>query len=322
MKRIILPISLLGALVLALVFVRPAPAQQTTPPQYFPEYDKTVRAPFIDTFVRNGGVSQYGFPITNDYVDPATGMLVQYFEKVRMEWHPGNPDPYKVQLGLLGDELGKRQPPLPIGKMAPANDPNCQNFWETGHTLCLEFRQYWLDNGGLDRFGFPITEFTVENGYVVQYFQRARLEWHPEKPEGQRVQVAPLGLIYYRWARLDLSRLTNSNNPASIDSLQATRLRASASVFLASPAVGDTQVAFVNVTNQLNVPVGGAAVTLIVHYPDHDETFQLPPTSASGTTFQTFVVPDVAAGTIISMDFIITHAGIFGDTRTSYMVWY
>lgn len=323
MKRIIFPISLLGALVLALVFVRPAPAQQTTPPQYFPETDHTVRAPFIDTFVRNGGVSQYGFPITDDYVDPATGVLVQYFEKARMEWHPGNPDPYKVQLGLLGDEMGKRQPPIPISKMPPANDPNCLNFIETGHTLCLEFRQFWLDNGGLDRFGYPITEFTVENGYVVQYFQRARLEWHPEKPEGQRVQVAPLGLIYYRWARLDIIRLTTKNNPANINSLQApTVIQARASVFLASPAAGDTQVVFVNVTNQLNVPVGGAAVTLIVHYPDRDETFQLPPTSASGTSFQTFVVPSVAAGTIVSMDFIIAHSGIFGDTRTSYMIWY
>jgi hypothetical protein len=30
---------------------------------------------------------------------------VQYFERARLEWHPTNVDPYKVQMGLLGREL-------------------------------------------------------------------------------------------------------------------------------------------------------------------------------------------------------------------------
>lgn len=324
MKRYVYLIGLLGALLLSLSFVLPARlTQQPAPPQYFPETNHTVRAPFVDYFVRTGGVAQYGYPITEDYVDPATGLLVQYFEKGRLEWHPGNPDPYKVQLGLLGDELGKRQPPIPISKMPAANDPSCLNFLETGHTLCIEFRDYWVQNGGLDRFGYPITEFTVENGYVVQYFQRARFEWRPEKPEGQNVQVAALGVIYYHWAKLDESRLTRGANNGGIDPLiPPTAIQAHASVFIPSPKVGDTQVVFVNVTNQLNAPLGAAAVTLIVHYPDHDESFQLPPTSASGTSFQTFTVPPTDAGTIVSMEFIITHSGLFGDTRTSYMIWY
>ena len=324
MKRFTLPISLLGALALALVFVRPAPAQQTTPPQYFPEFNHTVRAPFIDFYIRNDGVRQYGFPITDDYVDPATGMLIQYFEKTRLEWHPGNADPYKVQLGLLAADMGKTQPPIPIGQMPAANDPDCLSFLvETGHTVCYVFRDYWVANGGLDRFGYPITQWITENGFVVQYFQRARLEYHPEKPEGRNVQVAALGSIYYRWAKLDESRLVGGNRTGGINSQQPpTAIQARASVFLASPAAGDIQVAFVNVTNQLNLPLGGAAVTLIVHYPDHDETFQLPPTTASGTSFQTFTVPASAAGTAVSMEFIIAHSGLFGATRTGYMIWY
>ncbi len=323
MKRFILPISLLGALALALIIVRPAPAQQITPPQYFPETGHTVRAPFIDYYLRNDGVKQYGFPYTDDYVDPATGMLIQYFEKVRLEWHPGNPEPYKVQLGLLAADMGKTQPPMPISAMPAANDPNCLNFWETGHTVCMGFRQFWLDNGGLDRFGYPITDWTSENGFTVQYFQRARLEYHPERPAGQRVVVAPLGKIFYQWARLDPRRVEPNNLTAGIDPQQPpTAILARGSVFLASAAAGETQVAFVNVNNQLNAPLGGAAVTLVVHYPDHDESFQLPPTSASGVTFQTFIVPPTKAGAVVSMEFIITHSGLFGETRTSYMIWY
>jgi hypothetical protein len=323
MKRYVLSASLLGALLLSLLGVRPALAEQVTPPQYFPETAHSVRSPFIDYFLSTGGLTQYGYPITDDYVDPATGLLIQYFEKTRMEWHPGNPEPYKVQLGLLGSELGKSQAPIPIASMAAPGDPSCQNFLETGHTLCFDFRTFWQANGGLDRFGYPISQITIENDYLVQYFQRARLEWHPEKPAGQQMTTAALGLIYYRWAKLDESRLVGGNRSASLNPLlPPTSIQARASVFTPSPAVGDTQVVFINVTNQLNAPLGGAAVTLIVHYPGHDETFQMPPTSASGTTFQTFKVPLTPAGTLVAMEFIITHSGVFGATRTSFMIWY
>ena len=34
---------------------------------------------------------------------------VQYFERYRLEYYPDNPDPYKVQLGLLGHVAGDRR---------------------------------------------------------------------------------------------------------------------------------------------------------------------------------------------------------------------
>lgn len=321
MRRFIFYISLLSMLLVSMSFAWPGAAQQqTNPPQYFPETGHTVRPPFIDSFVRGGGVQQYGYPITDDYVDPATGLLIQYFEKARLEWHPGNSEPYKVQLGLLGDEMGKRQPPIPISAMPAANDPTCLNFLETGHTVCQAFREFWVANGGLDRFGFPITQWVTENGMLVQYFQRARLEWNPNR---NTVQVAPLGLIYYRWAKLDESRLMAGNRTATINAEQApTAILARASVFQASPFVGDNQVAFVYVNNQFGAPLAGAAVTLIVHYADHDTSYQLPPTSAAGTTFQTFQVESSPAGYVVALEFIVTHSGLFSDARTSFMIWY
>ncbi|MEP7359860.1 MAG: hypothetical protein ABI847_21595, partial [Anaerolineales bacterium] len=171
-----------------------------------------------------------------------------------------------------------------------------------------------------DRFGYPITEFTSEDGLTVQYFQRARMEWHPEKPEGQRVMLAALGSIYYKAAGLDPSRLPP---PLGGDSLGTiTSLRPRASVFKPVTVAKGQQTAFVFVTDQLGRPIGGAGVTLVLHYPDRDEPLTLPPTSATGTSFATFTVPQIAAGTIVSMEFIITYSGIFGQTRTSYMVWY
>ena len=322
MRRNLNLYGLIGALLLSAAFAYPSVAtQQTNPPQYFPETGHVVRDPFITYFLATGGLDQYGFPITDDYVDPATGLLVQYFEKARLEWHPGNPDAYKIQLGLLGDEMGKRAAPIPISKIPPANDPNCIYFEETGHSLCYMFRDYWLKNGGLDRFGYPISEFTNEKGPLVQYFQRAKMEWHPEKLPGQTIQLAPLGSIYYQFAGFDISRLPPDlagDRPG-----MTTTLHARASVFKTVTVSKGSQTAYVFVTDQLGRPMGGAAVTLVVHYPNHDDRYSLPPTTAAGTSFQAFALPSVAAGAIVSMDFIISYPGVQDSiTRTSCMIWY
>jgi len=63
---------------------------------------------------------------------------------------------------------------------------NCQTFPETGMTVCDPFLSYWRANGGLAQQGYPISNpipeiSTVDNKpYVVQYFERAAFEYHPE----------------------------------------------------------------------------------------------------------------------------------------------
>jgi hypothetical protein len=43
------------------------------------------------------------------------------------------------------------------------------------------FLSYWRKNGGVLVFGYPISEEIVEDGRIVQYFERARFEYHPDK---------------------------------------------------------------------------------------------------------------------------------------------
>ena len=62
----------------------------------------------------------------------------------------------------------------------------------TGHTLAAPMRAYWERYGGLAQFGYPLTEPFTETLnttdprdqrpqiYQVQYFERARFEYHPE----------------------------------------------------------------------------------------------------------------------------------------------
>lgn len=67
--------------------------------------------------------------------------------------------------------------------------PGSLHFPETGVQLAGGFKHYWEQNGGLAAFGYPLTpEFQEINpvdgqAYTVQYFERARFEYHPEYKE-------------------------------------------------------------------------------------------------------------------------------------------
>jgi hypothetical protein len=46
----------------------------------------------------------FGYPLSEEFVDPRTGLVTQYFERAVFEYHPDNPEPYKVLLRRLGAE--------------------------------------------------------------------------------------------------------------------------------------------------------------------------------------------------------------------------
>lgn len=46
----------------------------------------------------------FGYPISEEFIDPDTGLVTQYFERAVFEWHPDNPVPDRVLLRRLGAE--------------------------------------------------------------------------------------------------------------------------------------------------------------------------------------------------------------------------
>lgn len=63
------------------------------------------------------------------------------------------------------------------------DNPDCTFVVETGHNMCGLVRAYWQQNGGLARFGYPISDPIEEliegHPYWVQYFERRRIAYHP-----------------------------------------------------------------------------------------------------------------------------------------------
>ncbi|MDW8059549.1 MAG: L,D-transpeptidase [Thermomicrobium sp.] len=83
--------------------------------------------------------------------------------------------------------------PFPAVARAVAGGPDRVYFPETGHTVSFGFLDFWLRNGDVPIFGYPLSEELSEDGVTVQYFERAVFEWHPEAPAEWRVQLRRLG---------------------------------------------------------------------------------------------------------------------------------
>jgi hypothetical protein len=174
---------LLGLLVLLallpLLTPRAAGAQRSDT-QCFAETNFCISGPLLGYWRNNGALPVFGYPISAQQAETVEGrtIQVQWFERDRLEIQADG----MITAGRLGArylELTGR--PWRRGGDMPYN-PDCTFVAETGHNMCGRFRTYWQQNGGLARFGYPITdpiEETIEGTtYWVQYFERRRMEYH------------------------------------------------------------------------------------------------------------------------------------------------
>jgi hypothetical protein len=172
-----------------------APAAQQNDPSLVYESVTSHNVPtvFHDYWENNGGLFRFGYPLTEPFqeVSETDGgtYLTQYFERARFEHHPENAGTqYEVLLGLLGRErTAGRENEAPFKPVADPGPTDEYDFYpETGHLLGHGYRDYWTANGGLTSFGYPISEpfdeVSQTDGikHTVQYFERVRIEYHPE----------------------------------------------------------------------------------------------------------------------------------------------
>jgi len=182
--------------------VRLAQAAETT--RFFPETGHTVSGKFLDYWNNNGGLAAFGYPITDaaNENDSETGKvyLTQWFERNNFQLHPELAGTkYEVELGLLSKRLTSNRL-----KNDPAFQPGAVKagysyFPQTRHYVSQLFYLYWQNNGSLDRLGFPIAEEQPETDpatgkvFLMQWFERARFEYHPENPGIYNVELGLLG---------------------------------------------------------------------------------------------------------------------------------
>lgn len=185
----------LGALALALALLGGAlPAAQAQDARYFPQTGHTLRGMFRSFWEQNGDLYTFGYPITEEYAGP-NGRLVQWFERARFELAESGGQA-RVELGLLGLEFTQNRI---FPKVPPIeNTADKRYFPETQHIIQYGFKTIWETRGQLRIFGYPISEEideVLEDGqwHTVQYFERARFEYWPDRAPGDRVLISLLG---------------------------------------------------------------------------------------------------------------------------------
>src|SRR5262249_33608609 len=133
------------------------------------------------------------------YHDVNKTPILQYFEKGRFELHlerrtnPGYETlagldrySYLIDQGNVGLELaGARGYKFDTATRQGPDSATYKWFFQTNHSLQPPFLNYWNSRLGNLMFGSPISEPFEETNpetgkrWQVQYFEKARLEFHP-----------------------------------------------------------------------------------------------------------------------------------------------
>ena len=181
-------LSLLVPLILVLGLTSPA----AVPTAAAPPAATAIGAAFAAFRAAHGGDLVFGAPLTGEI--NAGALTMQYYERARLEWHSDWPAGAQITLGRLGAEVLGDRHFAPVAAF-PSN-PGHRYFALTGHSVQGEILRFWETHGGIPIFGYPLSEELTEDGLTVQYFERARLEWHPELGgTGYGVLPSPLGIL-------------------------------------------------------------------------------------------------------------------------------
>lgn len=290
---------------------------QTSGSRYFPETGHSVTADFFTAYQSvKDPLLLFGYPITEAYQDQTTGLIVQYFQRARFELHPEAAADLRVQLTPLGRYLYTPGPLVPV----PSNFPACQFFPETGFQVCFAFLDFFNAEGGVAQFGYPISNFESHDDRIVQYFQRARFEWHPEYPSGQRVTLTDLGSRYFDTLGENPARLLAIKDSNTLDTILSLKVHAYPGS--AVTALKGSQLVSVIVQDQNLRPVSGAPVSFDLTLPGgHVEHFVAPPTNEYGISQLPFQFEADSLGSV-NIKVQATYAGLQGNTVTSFRIWW
>lgn len=274
-------ILILTALVTAFACSSGKPLQQTRPGDSieFAETGHTVSGPFLvmynsakDPFV------VFGYPVT-DVMDHqfTPNVKVQYFQRARMEYDPAKPEGQQVTLTDLG-EFYYDENNNGVDARVYVSRNACRFFEDNEFPVCYLFKDFYNANEGEKFFGLPISNVREMDGRLVQYFERARMEWRPDVP-GRQVFLTDLGQIDYT-LRDGRESVVDGNI------IEHSLTKAYVRVFPAKPLVGknETQTMYIIVQNQLFAPYAGAQVSVTLEYPNGTKTdsLSLQPTDKNG----------------------------------------
>lgn len=317
MKYKILSLALVLMLFAGLITISGSVSAQSSSSVYVPETGHWIWGEFLAEYNSvNDPLLYFGYPITDDFIDPVTRQHVQYFQKARFDLVDTDQGE-KVQLAPLGRLL--HEDGAQLADIA-SDGPTCRRF-TTGYSVCYAFLQFFDSYNGELNFGNPVSALEVIDGRYVQYFENSRMEWWPERAGGERVVLTDLGKVYFDKIVAN-PELLKSSPPANIT---GQLLNPIVRVFPQKALIGaaEPQTVFIVVQDQYLRAMSKAQVGLTMTLPDGtNEFYRLAETNEYGVSQVTFDAPNLAVQSVVQLKAEVT---IRGETATGngwFRIWW
>ncbi len=259
--------------------------------KYFPETGFSITGEYEAYYNKIADPLFYlGYPISVEMItNPVTLESHQYFQRARLDKVKVNGEDV-IEVAPMGSYVLDIIPGVPAELPASAPCRMIKSF-----RVCYAFEQFYETNKGEVNLGAPVSELRNESGRLVQYFEKARLEWRPEIDAESHVILSDVGKIYMDYLGIDPYDTTPDDaiitrDPKLNENVGPLNVR----VFTqdAASIPGSLQTVFVIVQNGDLLGVGDANVTISLTFPDGTPQ-RLPSatTNANGVAQISFMVP-------------------------------
>ena len=298
-----------------ILFLSACTAAQPIPTRTTADTGIAVAAEFARFYEENGGRRIFGDPISEGFEAPDNGRFVQYFHAMRLEM-AGD----AVAVYPLGDWAlaGLKEPVL---APAPENS-RARVFPETGFTVQDEFLSFYEAYNGEQLFGPPISPQLDEGDLRVQYFRNGRLEWRPELPIEQRIQVSYLGQAHFDAEMAFAYRQNQFAQPVPFAGI--SRVDVFTSVETAVLYAGDAQTLYVTVFTPEGRPVAGITADVTMTVDDVDTIISLGRTDAQGRIVAPLGTLDILPGKQVQLiTAVYSSSGErIGSSALTFKTWW
>jgi hypothetical protein len=298
----------------------PARAQSSGP--YFDETKHSVTGEMLTFYQSIRDVTLVlGYPITDLFTDNM-GTQVQYFQKGRLEYNPDAPEGKRVKMTDLGTLILQPARLIPVTDFS-TNTPACTPYTSQFGTfyVCYAFQGFFNKHGGLAQFGYPLTNYSKEGDLYVQYFERARFEYHPGPSIDSYVRLTNIGKLQFDSSGNDPIYLL----PVAPHNYQPKVIRLHAQAFVGHAVLRaqSSQSLYVVVMDQGSDPVPNAAVRAFVILPDGRQlSYSLPATDEDGISQLKFDIGAQLPNQVNLIRIEITYEGLKTSTTTWFRTWW
>jgi len=302
---------------IALILVACDSSTATPPPNGGGEIARWSR----EYYIAKGGALILGPAITSEFVED--GVRVQYFQNVRLGFHPQLPEGERVIPGSIGLNFRDNSTPC-IRPQAVA--PNAYYFG--CHSVRQEFLGFFNRQGGLQFFGYPISEMYISGNQFTQHFERASIVWDNSKPVEYQFGLADLG---NQWCSITKKcPLKDPGSPITATPTIPSTLPAPSPKALALKALPEfplfdpktqRQTLRAWVTNDKRLPVSGVVVSFLVQYTVNSERYETLPSDKNGYAFVALVAKPYKSGDFILYKASAAQNGITVSDNGSFVVW-